>query len=240
MLPVGQIICGDCLEIMMDIPNNAFLISDPPYNQAYHYDKYSDDLDTDEYRNLLYGVFSERQSVIIHYPEETITIIATLDLGKCEEVVSWIYNSNTAKQHRLITWWNCKPNFRKIPQPYKNPTDKRISKRISEGKMARSYDWWEINQVKNVSKKDNPHSCPIPEEVARKIILSTTMEGDLVVDPFCGSGTICKAARELNRNYIGIDISPEYCEIARARIKQARTGVTVKEQKNGQLSLLDY
>lgn len=140
-------------------------------------------------------------------------------IGECLDCVSWVYPSNTAKQHRLITWWNCKPDMRKIPQPYKNPTDKRIKERIAQGKMARGYDWWEINQVKNVSKSDNPHSCPIPEEVARRIILSTTNEGDLIVDPFAGSGTILKVAKELNRNFIGIELSRIYCDIARERLE---------------------
>jgi site-specific DNA-methyltransferase (adenine-specific) len=45
-----------------------------------------------------------------------------------------------------------------------------------------------------------------------------TNEGDLVLDPFLGSGTTAVACRLLNRNYIGIDISPEYCEIARKRV----------------------
>lgn len=198
---------------------NAIIISDPPYNQKYHYDNYADNLDEQEYRDLLYQIFEGKKSVIIHYPEQTINILATLDLGKCEDVVSWVYNSNTAKQHRLITWWNCRPDMKKCPQPYKNPTDKRIAKRIADGKTCRGYDWWEINQVKNVSKGKDAHSCPIPEEVAKRIILSTTKKGDLVIDPFCGSDTICKVAKELGRDYLGFDISKKYCEIAIKNIK---------------------
>ncbi len=215
---INTIIKGDSRLWIDKIPQDAFIISDPPYNQKYHYDNYSDNLDEQDYRDLLYQVFSDRKSVIIHYPEETIRILATLDLGEIEQSVAWVYNSNTAKQHRLITWWNCKPDFRKIPQPYKNPTDKRIAKRISDGKTCRGYDWWEINQVKNVSKSDNEHSCPIPEEIARKIILSTTKVGDLVVDPFCGSGTILKVAKELGRNYIGFELSQKYIDIANKRL----------------------
>lgn len=215
---INKIINGNCLDYIDKIPVDAFFISDPPYNQKYHYDNYNDNLDEQEYRDLLYQVFCERKSVIIHYPEETIKIISTIGLGECQEVVSWVYNSNTAKQHRLITWWNCKPDFKKIPQLYKNPTDKRIKQRIKENKMARGYDWWQINQVKNVSKKNNIHSCPIPEQVARKIILSTTNENDLVVDPFMGSGTIIKIAKELKRRFIGIEISLNYCKIAKNRL----------------------
>ena len=215
----NKVVNADCLEIIGGIPKGAFIISDPPYNQRYHYDDYGDNLGEQEYRDLLFNVFEGRKSVIIHYPEETINILATLDLGKCEQVVSWVYPSNTAKQCRLITWWNCRPNMAKIPQDYKNPNDKRIIKRIADGKRARGYDWWQINQVKNVSKKNNKHSCPIPEEVAEKIILSTTNKGDLIVDPFLGSGTIAVVAKRLGRNFIGIEISKKYCEIAEARIR---------------------
>jgi DNA modification methylase len=207
---------GDCLEVMKTIPNDSILITDPPYNQSYHYSGYGDNLSEDEYKELLCAVFMNRKSVIIHYPEETINLLSYI--GKCEQAISWFYNSNTAKQHRLITWWNCKPNMRAVGQDYKNPTDKRIAKRISEGKTARLYDWWEINQVKNVSKKDNPHPCPIPEELARRIILLSTKEGDTVVDPFMGSGTFGVACKKLNRNFIGIEISPEYFKIAERRI----------------------
>jgi site-specific DNA-methyltransferase (adenine-specific) len=219
----NKIIQGDCLDFIDSIPSSAFIISDPPYNQKYHYNNYKDNMDEQEYRDLLYQVFVDRKSVIIHYPEQTLEILATLDLGKVGDVVSWVYNSNTAKQHRLITWWNCKPDMRKILQPYKNPTDKRIAERIKEGKTCRGYDWWEINQVKNVSKKGFSHSCPIPEEVARRIIVSTTEKGDLVVDPFCGSGTILKVAKELGRDFIGIEIDPDYCKIAEARIRNTPT-----------------
>jgi adenine-specific DNA-methyltransferase len=104
--------------------------------------------------------------------------------------------------------------MRKIPQAYKNPTDKRIAKRIAEGKSARAYDWWEINQVKNVSKKDNPHPCPIPYELAKRIILATTNEGDLVCDPFAGSGTILRAAKDLKRKYLGFEIDETYYKYA--------------------------
>lgn len=199
----------------------AYIISDPPYNQKYHYGTYKDDLQIEEYIILLNDAFGGYKSVIIHYPEETINIVArAMSADWCEDSVAWVYPSNTAKQHRQITWWNCKPDFRKISQPYKNPTDKRIAKRIAEGKTAKGYDWWEINQVKNVSKKNNPHPCPIPYEVAKRIILATTQENDLVIDPFMGSGTIVKAAKDLGRRFLGFDIDKTYVDYANEQLKQ--------------------
>jgi len=61
--------------------------------------------------------------------------------------------------------------------------------------------------------------------------------GDLILDPFCGSGTTCVAAKMLGRRYIGIDISEEYCKIARQRLEAVDTGVPVKEQNKGQMAM---
>lgn len=209
-----NIIINDDFRNHLDlITDSCYVISDPPYNQKYHYSEYGDNEDIHDYMLLLNDAFGGRKSIVIHYPEAIINIVSkALYADLCEESISWIYNSNTAKQHRLVTWWNCKPDMRKIGQPYKNPTDKRIAKRIAEGKQARLYDWWEINQVKNVSKKDNPHPCPIPYELAKRIILLTTNEGDTVVDPFAGSGTILRAAKDTGRNYIGFEIDKTYSD----------------------------
>jgi len=190
---------------------NCYVISDPPYNQDYHYKEYKDNMSIDDYGEMLKKAFGDMKAVVIHYPEETINILAKV-LENCYQVVSWVYNSMTAKQHRCITWWNCKPDMRKIGQPFKNPTDKRIAKRIADGKEARLYDWWNINQVKNVSKNkiNNPHPCPIPYELAERLVLLTTKENDTVIDPFAGSGTILLACKNNNRKYIGFEIDKTY------------------------------
>lgn len=196
--------------------SDATVISDPPYNQNYHYSGYLDRLADEEYTDLLHVAFSDRRAVVILYPEPSINILPrAMNKDKCEEVVAWVYNSNTGKQHRTISWWNCKPDFKRIGQDYKNPTDKRVAKLIAEGKKARLYDWWDINQVKNVSKKDNPHPCPIPYEVAERLVLLTTNEGDLVIDPFAGSGTVLLAAKNNNRKYLGFEIDKTYCDYAK-------------------------
>lgn len=68
----------------------------------------------------------------------------------------------------------------------------------------------------------NWHPAPFPEQLALDHILSWSNEGDTILDPFCGSGTTGKMAVIAKRNFIGIEISSEYCEIARARITRAQ------------------
>jgi site-specific DNA-methyltransferase (adenine-specific) len=78
---------------------------------------------------------------------------------------------------------------------------------------------WEYVVGKNLEDQEaKEHPAPFPCELARDHILSWSNEGQIVLDPMCGSGTTCKVAKKLHRNFIGIDISKEYCKIAQNRI----------------------
>jgi DNA modification methylase len=209
-----KVIRGDYRDY--EIPK-GLVITDPPYNQGYKYNDYDDKLSEEDYIELLSKI--PTPCVIIHYPEETINILPKAIKGKCEQVVCWVYNSNTGKQSRLISWWGCKPDFRKVRQPYKNLNDKRIQKRISEGKTgAKLYDWWEINQVKNVSKEKTDHPCQIPEELIKRILLTTASPNDIIIDVFGGSGTTAKVAKDLGFSSVSYEIDSEYCEIIEKRV----------------------
>ncbi|OQA50491.1 MAG: DNA adenine methyltransferase YhdJ [Bacteroidetes bacterium ADurb.Bin302] len=64
------------------------------------------------------------------------------------------------------------------------------------------------------------HPAVFPEQLAADHIASWSNPGDVVLDPFMGSGTTCKMAQANNRSFIGIEISPEYCKIAEKRLRQ--------------------
>lgn len=70
------------------------------------------------------------------------------------------------------------------------------------------------------------HSAVFPVALPEWFIKLFTEAGDMVLDPFAGSGTTCVAAKRLERNYLGIDINPEYCELARERIEKDLNGKT--------------
>jgi DNA modification methylase len=138
-----------------------------------------------------------------------------------EKCVSWVYNSNNPRQHRDIVFFGFKPDFSKSGQEYKNPNDKRVKLLIEKGKRARLYDWWNIQQVKNVSKEKTKHPCQMPLEVMKRII-EIIPENYTIVDPFMGSGTTGVACKILNRNFIGIELDKEYYEIAKKRIEDTK------------------
>lgn len=70
------------------------------------------------------------------------------------------------------------------------------------------------------TNSNNGHPAQMPEELARDHIATWSNPGDLVLDPFSGSGTTAKAAKELGRRFLGLEINPEYCAIAERRIAQ--------------------
>ena len=97
----------------------------------------------------------------------------------------------------------------------KNEPDRKIKD------VGVRYNIWRITSARNSnSSYTGNHPAIFPEKLAEDHILSWSNEGDTVLDPMCGSGTTLKMAKLNNRNYIGIDISEEYCEISRERLKQ--------------------
>ena len=81
---------------------------------------------------------------------------------------------------------------------------------------------WEYVVGKNKEDQEaKDHPAPFPAQLARDHIISWSNVGDTVLDPMCGSGTTLRVAKELDRNYIGMDISEEYCKIAQRRVANA-------------------
>jgi len=78
---------------------------------------------------------------------------------------------------------------------------------------------WEMSPVK--SRKDTRHPAPFPEHLAQDHIKSWSNKGDTVLDPFMGSGTTGVAAKQLGRDFIGIELDPDYFAIAEKRIANA-------------------
>jgi site-specific DNA-methyltransferase (adenine-specific) len=215
------IINGDCLIELEKLKGKidfekVIFVSDPPFNVGYHYNEYKDKMSEEDYYTWLKEIFGNNKKVIIHYPEELYKF--AFQVGEFpEKVVSWVYNANTPKQHRDIAFFNVKPDFTKSGQPYKNPKDKRIKKLIEQGRRARLYDWWEVQQVKNVSKEKTAHVCQMPKLIMERII-EILPKDCIIIDPFMGSGTTGVACKKLGRKFVGIELNAEYCKIAEARI----------------------
>jgi len=115
----------------------------------------------------------------------------------------------------------------------KDVNNKRTFYKTGESKTSKSHTNAPIAEQKikqNIfeyplsgGKKKFLHPAPFPEQLAHDHIISWSNPGDIVLDPFNGSGTTTKIARQLARDYIGIDISQEYCDIATKRLSNQST-----------------
>lgn len=214
---------GDARELMPSMPPHGVVVSDPPFNIGFEYGKWSDNLTEQQYRMML-AICLRTPSVVIHYPDAMFTVSQALKESP-ERVVAWVYNANTDRQWRSVAWFGCRPDLSLVKQPYKNPTDKRVAALIEGGSEGRPlYDWWHIDQVKNVSADKTEHPCQMPMDVMTRIVAVT--EGNPIIDPFMGSGTTLRAAKDLGRRVIGIEIDERYCEIAARRLAQETLGLS--------------
>lgn len=95
-----------------------------------------------------------------------------------------------------------------------------LMKRLNANKQMK--DVWTTSLTKPSEKKQGKHPTQKPLEILERIILASTKENDLILDPFCGSSTTGIAASKLNRRYIGIDNSKEYLDLSIRRYKEMK------------------
>ncbi len=197
-----------------DFPRNGELVvTDPPYNIGYKYHGYKDRMNNGDYWSFIRETCAP-PSIIIHLPEDMFRLGWIPD-----ECVAWVYNGVVTGQWRMVAWFGAEVDRSLVRQPYKNPNDPRVIPYVEKYGGASIYDWWQAEQVKNVSEQKTDHPCQIPLSVMSNAI-GITPAPKLILDPFMGSGTTLRAAKDLGRKAIGIEIEERYCEIAAKRMAQ--------------------
>ncbi len=239
---INKIICGDCIEVMKQMPDNSvdLVVTSPPYNLKNStgngmkdgrggkwanaalqngYSHYDDNMPHDKY------VAWQRKSL-----EEMMRLIK--ETGAIFYNHKWRVQDGLLQDRqdivngfpvRQIIIWKRKGGLN-FNRGYFLPTYEVFyliaKKKFSLAPKANAYgDVWEFTQEMN-----NPHPAAFPVDLIERIIGSTTAE--IILDPFMGSGTTAVAAKNLKRKYIGFDISPQYCEMARDRVQN---GMITKE-----------
>ncbi len=235
---------GDCLEVMRDLPDGCVdaVVMDPPYNIGYKYRDYADRIPMDDYRAWQLAIIDEAGRVVkdggslfyLHYPEFASYIWCAVgeDMPRWAQVdwITWVYHAHASgkvlrKASRAWLWFSagdCDEFPGVFEGQYRNPTDQRVARLINEGRRPVDYDWWQIEQVKNVCDEKTEHPCQVPVSMVQRIVNVIAHAGGAVLDPFMGSGTTGVACVETGRNFIGIEIDPEYFAIAERRIAEAQ------------------
>jgi len=236
---INHILCASS-ETMPQLPDASIhlMVTSPPYNARKEYDE---DLTLGEYLSMLEQVWSETYRVLVpggracinlanlgrkpYIPLHSFIIEQMLSLGFLMrgEIIwdkaasaspstawgSWLSASNPVLRdvHEYILVF-CKEGFRR-------PKGDR------ENTITREYflDWTKsVWQFPAVQARQIGHPAPFPIELPHRCIQLYTYQGDVVLDPFAGSGTTCVAARQDGRDYVGYEINPDYCRLAESRL----------------------
>lgn len=237
---LDSVICGDSSD-MGGLPDNSvhLMITSPPYNVGKEYDQ---DLSLQEYKNLLRNVLSETKRVLVDGGRICINI-ANLGRKPYIPLHSYIIDimdelgflmrgeiiwNKGASASPSVAWGSyasaSNPVLRDVHEyilifsktDYKRDKKDKISTISKEEFMEYTKSIWNFSTV---SAKKIGHPAPFPLELPSRLIKLYSFEGDVVLDPFCGSGTTCVAAKNLGRHFIGYDISPEYVELSKNRLK---------------------
>ena len=234
---------GDSSDVLSTMPDGCarLIVADPPYNIDYGYDGYTDNLSDDEYFQWQYGLAAEISRVLcdggsffyLNYPEFASRMWCAWSEDwpgenrlVPQDIIAWVYHvhssgSRLRKSYRNWLWFSKGEPIGRFTGVYRNPKDKRVAKLIAAGRSPVERDWWQFEQVKNVSKEKTSHPCQVPVAMLEKIVEGTTLENDLVVDIFAGSGSTGEAAVIHNRKFFGIELLPKYAEICESRISNA-------------------
>ena len=95
-------------------------------------------------------------------------------------------------------------------------------------------NFWDDVTVPYWSMSENTaHPTQKPEKLIAKLVLASSEKGDLVLDPFGGSGTTAAVAKKLGRHYLSIEKNPEYCAYAEARLERAETDPSIQGYEDG-------
>lgn len=238
---LNKIFCKSS-ENMDKLPDSSvhLMVTSPPYNVGKDYDK---DFTLDEYRNLLRRVFKEVHRVLVpggracvnianlgrkpYIPLHSWIIQDMLDIGfLMRGEVIWDKGSSAAASTAWGSWRSASnPTLRDVHEYimiFSKDTFSRRRLKARESTITRDefLEWtksvWTF-QAESATRVGHP--APFPMELPLRTIKLYTFEGEIVLDPFIGSGTTAIAALQANRHYIGYDINKEYVKLAEKRIE---------------------
>lgn len=237
---------GDCLKLFKNIPDNSIDITfaDPPFNLKKKYNGYKDSLEIQQYLEWcqkwigeMVRVTKPTGSIFLHNIPKWLTYYAGF-LNKIADFKHWIsWDAPTSPMgkslqpaHYGILYYakELKKNkYYEIRLPHKRCRKCGYLLKDYGGKKAKLHPfgplvsdvWVDIHRIKHNKYRDE-HPCQLPIHLLERIILMSTDEGDVILDPFMGTGTTAIAAKRMGRHYIGFDIDDKYVQITQKKLKQ--------------------
>lgn len=236
IVPKSTLICGDAATKMAGLRAESIdlIIADPPYNLGKNYGNNIDLKNRAEYQAFTQSWL--REAVRLLKPGGSlycfmgVKFIARLylileeDFGLTSQGwITWHYTQGMGRKkgfsprHEDILW------FSKGEDAQFNLDDVRVPQKYYRKRNnmagANPGDVWQFSHVHYCAAERLPHPTQKPEALIERIVRASSNPGDVVLDPFLGSGTTVRVATVLNRAATGIEINPDYIEMARNRLK---------------------
>lgn len=203
-VPINQIICGDCLEIMKGMPDKCvdLVLTDPPYGIGIDGSDESIQNGVQIRKKYEWGGWDKSIPSKEYFME-------ILRISKNQVICGANYfNEYLPQGHKGWVFWYKAQKGLTMSDGEIIYTSFDVPTRIFI--LHRTHLWQENPQ----------HPTQKPIELIKYLVNSFSKENDIILDPFLGSGTTAVAAKQLHRNFIGIEISQKYCDIANARLSQ--------------------
>lgn len=228
------------------------IITSPPYNVDKEYDNHRDLMPLGDYLEMLRAVWKECKRVLVPGGRLCVNVANTgrkpyvplnthingqlLSLGfLMRGEILWNKEASVGSSTAWGSWQSpSNPTLRDVHEyvlvfskddyQLKNGGDRDPDITRDEF-LALTKSIWAFPTV---SASRIGHPAPFPEELPRRLLRLYSYPGNLVLDPFCGSGTTCIAAKRLGRQFIGYEISKQYCKLAQGRIKREFAQKTLK------------
>jgi len=205
---INKIICGDCLEVMKEMPDKCvdLVLTDPVWPNSLNSLEGSDDP---------YGLF---EMAAKHFPRLTNRVVVHLG---CTSDPRFLLAIPKELPFIRINWLRYSfPSFRgriligsDVAYSFGVPSKSWKGHHLIPGEVTG-------DSAKTIETKKKWHSAVRNLAHVEYLVDKYSLPGDLILDPFVGSGTTARAAKNLKRDFIGIEINPDYCKIAEERLAQ--------------------
>lgn len=245
---LNNIVNDDCINVLSKIPNESVdvVFADPPFNLKKKYNSTNDNLSDSEYMvwtekwiKECVRILKPGGSIFVHnIPKWLVRCTPILEeVSHFKHWISWDaptspMGKSLQPAHYGILFYTKTPTgnkFREIRHPHKRCRKKKCNHLLKDygGKKDSVHPfgplvsdvWTEIHRIKHNKFRDE-HPCQLPIHLLERIILMSTDEGDVVFDPFMGTGTTALAAKRLGRRFIGAEKDPKYHEAALSKLEK--------------------
>ena len=208
----NKIIKGDCIEVMKEFANNSIdlIVTDPPYGDNVGYGFNNKKIRNNENPLIncsalveCYRILKRNRSMYIftnwkHYPFLT-EFIQRYTKFKIRHLVVW-------EKHNFGLGWAFRHQYEFIMV-------------LEKGKAKYNLkNFSDVQTASHINHNDLTHPHEKPVDLILRMIEHSSKEGQIVLDPFCGSGTVCEASKLMKRQWIGIELEEKWVKVAKVRV----------------------